>query len=167
MAEGDRCPIDDMLDANRGYVASHVFQTPSPRPAKGIAVVLCMDARIDPFSALGFERGDAHIIRNAGGRLAEAERSLVVSQRLLGTEAVAIIHHTECGLMRPSDAEVREAIGLDVEEADEMAFLTFRSLEESLREDLEAYRAPPLLRQDIPVRAFVYEVETGLLREVE
>ncbi len=135
-------------------------------PQKKLAIVACMDARILPGPHLGIRVGDAHIIRNAGGRLAEAVRSLALSQLLLGTEEVAIIHHTDCGLMSIDDDGVRERFSERGVDANGVAFLTFADLEESVREDLRLYRTSPLLRQDISVRGLVFDVATSRLREV-
>lgn len=156
--------IDDILAANARY--AETFE-PGPPPEPRVALVLCMDARIDPIRALGLPYGKAHIIRNAGGRVAEALRSLAVSQAVLGTEEVAIIHHTQCGMMTLSDpgiATLLRKTGQVVPEG--YPFLTFEDLEQVAREDLATYRASTLVRQDIPVRIFIYEVETGRLREV-
>jgi carbonic anhydrase len=155
--------IDDMIAANRLYAAE--FE--SHRPQAVLAIVACMDARIDPFRALGLHYGFAHIIRNAGGRVAEALRSLAISQSVLGTREVAIIHHTECGMMAPSE-EIRERIsaglGRDVDPS--LPLLAFSDLDQSIREDLQAYRDSPLVRHDIPVRGFVFDVATRRLHEV-
>jgi carbonic anhydrase len=127
-----------------------------------------MDARIDPEKALGLEEGDAHVIRNAGGRISEAIRSLAISQVLLATEEVMIVHHTDCGMLTFTDADIRkklkEHFGAD---ADHVAFLPFGDVEESVRADLRAYNESPLVRHDIPVRGFVYDVRTGRLNEVK
>jgi carbonic anhydrase len=156
-----------MLAHNRGFARGYVAGEAPARPRKRLAVVLCMDARIDPFAALGLKTGDAHILRNAGGRIVDALRSLVISQTQLGTREVAIIHHTECGMMTFRDDDIRATIRADLgADASHVAFLPFRDLEESIRDDLAYYRQQPLLRQDIPVRGFVYDVGTGLLREV-
>lgn len=159
--------IDEVLEANRAYVAG--FQKgmlPLP-PGRRLAIVVCMDARIDPARALGLDEGDAHVIRNAGGRIVEALRSLAISQQLLGTEEVMIIHHTDCGMLTFTDADLRgklrDTLGAD---ADHIAFLPFQNLEASVRADLAAYRAAPIVRQDVPVRGFIYEVRTGGLQEV-
>jgi carbonic anhydrase len=157
--------IDQALAANRAYGETFA---PSAAGVPHLAVVLCMDARIDPIRALGLRYGHAHIIRNAGGRVADALRSLSISQRLVGTTAVAIIHHTECAMTTFTDDDMRrrlrEEAGLI---ADHLAFLPFRDVEESVRDDLQTYRGSLLVRQDIPVRGFIYDVATGLLREVE
>jgi carbonic anhydrase len=160
--------IDEFLAANRDYAASFdKGELPLP-PARKTAVVVCMDARIDPAKALGLQEGDAHVIRNAGGRVVEALRSLAISQQLLGTEQVAIIHHTDCGMLTFSDGDIRNKLreSLDAD-ADHIAFLPFSDLEQSVRDDLKVYERSPIVRHDIPVRGFVYEVETGKLREVD
>lgn len=130
--------------------------------------MLCMDARIDPIRALGLPPGSAHIIRNAGGRVVDAIRSLVISQTIIGTEEVAIIHHTQCGMETFTDAEIRQKLRDERNAiADDIAFLPFQDLEQAIRDDIQIYRQSPLLRQDIPVRGFIYEVDSGRLREVE
>ncbi len=157
--------IDDALKANLKFAAGFAPPTQPPRPK--LALVLCMDARIDPIRALGLPPGAAHIIRNAGGRVADAIRSLVVSQAIIGTEEVAIVHHTQCGMQTFTDAEIRQKLRDERDAiADDIAFLAFQDLEQAVRDDVRIYRLSPLLRQDIPVRGFVYEVETGRLREV-
>ena len=159
--------LDQLVTDNRLFAERFAASAVPSRPRRQIAVVLCMDARIDPFAALGLKAGDAHILRNAGGRVADALRSLVVSQMQLGTCEVAIIHHTECGMMTFRDDDIRGTIraqrGVD---ASHVAFLPFTDLEQSVQDDLAFYRQQPMLRQDIPVRGFVYDVNTGLLREV-
>jgi carbonic anhydrase len=158
---------DELLEANRKYAAQFTKGGLALPPARKIALVVCMDARIDPARALGLEEGDAHVIRNAGGRIADAIRSLAISQELLGTQEVAIIHHTDCGMLTFDDAglrkRLRETRGAD---ADALAFLPFRDLDQSVRDDLALYAASPYVRHDIPVRGFVYDVATGRLREV-
>jgi carbonic anhydrase len=125
-----------------------------------------MDARIDPAKALGLEEGDAHVIRNAGGRIADAIRSLAISQELLGTEEVMIVHHTDCGMLTFNDEALRRRFKEHGIDADDVAFLPFSNVDESVRADLAAYARSPLLRHDIPVRGFVYDVKTGRVREV-
>lgn len=158
---------DEFLTANDAYARQFTKGNLALPPARKVAVVVCMDARIDPARALGLEEGDAHVIRNAGGRIADAVRSLAISQQLLGTQEVVIIHHTDCGMLTFSDeslrTQLRSNLGAD---ADHVAFLPFRDLDQSVRDDLAAYRRSPLLRQDIPVRGFVYDVQTGKLREI-
>ena len=158
--------IDEVIAANKEYAAG-LAPSELPFPRRGtLAIVTCMDIRIETGRAFGLREGDAYMMRNAGGRLAPAIPSLVVSQELLGTDALAIIHHSDCGMTTFTDSELRsrlEARGLD---AGSMEFGTFRDIDESVREDLRAYRGCPLLRQDIEVRGFVLGVETGLLREI-
>ena len=159
--------IDELLEANRAYAAGFDKGTLPLPPARRIAIVVCMDARIDPGRALGLAEGDAHVIRNAGGRMADALRSLAISQQLLGTEEVMVIHHTDCGMLTFTDADLRaklrDSLGAD---ADHIAFLPFGDLEGSVRADLAAYRAAPIVRQDVVLRGFIYDVHTGALREV-
>lgn len=136
-------------------------------PAKRLAIVTCMDARIDPARAFGLEEGDAHVIRNAGGRAREALRSLVISQRLLGTTEIAVIHHTECGMLTFTNpdlhAKVKKDLGADASHID---FLPFSDLEESIREDVSFLMSSPLIPGDIVVRGFLYDVRNGRLNEV-
>ncbi len=159
--------IDELIEANRAYASAFRKGTLPLPPGRRIAIVVCMDARIDPARLLGLEEGDAHVIRNAGGRMVEALRSLAISQQLLGTEEVMVIHHTECGMLTFTDADLRaklrDNLGAD---ADHIAFLPFPDLEASVRADLAVYRGAPIVRQDIPVRGFTYDVHTGALREV-
>jgi carbonic anhydrase len=136
-------------------------------PARHVAVVTCMDARILPSHVLGLNEGDAHVIRNAGGRAQDALRSLVISQRLLGTNEVAVIHHTDCGMLTFSNesirAKVKKELGANAEDVD---FLPFANVEESVREDVGFLRASPLIPRSVPIRGFVYDVRTGRLTEV-
>ncbi len=160
-----RTAIDESLEANRQYAAGF---SPTEAGQPRLAVILCMDARIDPIRALGLRYGHAHIIRNAGGRMADALRSLSISQRLVGTAEVAVIHHTECAMTTFTDDDMRQRLRDEAGfVADHLAFLPFKDLEQSVRDDMAVYRASPLVRQDIPIRGFVYDVATGLLREVE
>lgn len=160
--------IEDMVQANARYADRFRGNTLSARPVRRVAVVACMDARIDLFQALGLAIGDAHIIRNAGGRVADALRSLAISQQMLGTEAVAVIHHTDCGLLSFTDVSMRKALRANLgAEADHLAFLPYDDTDEGVRSDLRLYRQSVIVRQDIPVRGFVFEVGTGRLREID
>jgi carbonic anhydrase len=160
--------IDELVQANGAYARTFDRgHLPLP-PKRRIAVLTCMDARILPGKAFGLEEGDAHVIRNAGGRARDALRSLVISQRLLGTNEVAVIHHTDCGMLtftnRDLRAKVREDLGRDTGEFD---FQPFQDLDTSVREDVEFLVGSELLDPKTLIRGFVYDVATGRLREVE
>lgn len=159
--------IDELLQANEAYARSFDRgHLPLP-PARRIAVLTCMDARIIPSRALGLEEGDAHVIRNAGGRARDALRSLIISQRLLGTREVAVIHHTDCGMLTFNNRELREKVREDLgSDTGEFDFLPFQDLEDSVREDVEFLQATQLLNPDTLIRGFVYDVRTGRLKEV-
>lgn len=137
-------------------------------PARHVAVVTCMDARLHPEKFLGLEIGDAHVIRNAGGRVSEdAIRSLVISQRLLGTTEVVVIHHTDCGMItfRNEDlrAKIQTDLGVDVGGRD---FLPFTDLEQSVRDDVETIRESALIPKSITISGAIYDVKTGKLTPV-
>ncbi len=155
--------IDTLLQANRDFAAGY---RPGPSPTPHVAVIVCMDARIDPIRALGILPGDANIMRNAGGRLIYAIPSLVVSQQEIGTNEVAIIHHTDCGMQKLKEESLRAKLRDRYEVEPSLDFHSFEDLQQSVRDDLHLYRLTPFLRQDIPVRGFVYDVATGLLDEV-
>ena len=138
---------------------------PAP-PRQKIAIVVCMDARLDPARFLGLEEGDAHVIRNAGGRAADAIRSLVISQHLLGTREVAVIHHTDCGMLTFTEEQLHQKLHDELHVHAEIEFLPFTDLEQSVRDDVQAIKDSPLLLPDVPVRGFIYDVHTGLLHEV-
>ncbi|HEV7367094.1 MAG TPA: carbonic anhydrase [Gemmatimonadales bacterium] len=158
---------DDLLRANAEYVRTFDRGDLQMPPARRLAIVTCMDARIDPARAFGLEEGDAHVIRNAGGRAREALRSLVISERLLGTNEIAVIHHTECGMLTFTNpdlhAKVKKDLGADASHID---FLPFRDLEESIREDVAFLLSSPLIPGDVVIRGFLYDVRTGRLNEV-
>lgn len=159
---------EEFLKANAQYADTFKKGDLPLPPGRKAAVVVCMDARIDPARALGLEEGDVHVIRNAGGRVTDALRSLAISQTLLGTEEVVIVHHTDCGMLTFSDDTIRSQLRKDRGvDADAVAFLPFKDVDGSVRDDIAAYKASPLVRQDVPVRGFVYDVKTGRLREVK
>ncbi|HEX6351248.1 MAG TPA: carbonic anhydrase [Candidatus Dormibacteraeota bacterium] len=158
--------IDDLLAANAKHAAVHRMGAPVA-PRKKLAVVACMDARLDVFGALGLEPGDAHVIRNAGGAVTDdVLRSLVVSQQVLGTEAVMLIHHTECGLLGLDEAGVLAAVERTTGERPPMRLGGFGDLDEDVRKGLERVRSAPYLPHRDQVRGFVYDVTSGLLREI-
>ena len=164
--------LPELLAANQTYAAGFAKGDLPMPPARKVAVLTCMDARIDPAKALGLEEGDAHVIRNAGGLAAEAIRSLAISQELLGTREIVVVHHTDCGMLTFTDEVIRGRLAASLGEeagaaAAGMAFLPFADVEESVRRDVAAIAASPLIRPDTAVAGFVYDVKTGRLTPVE
>ncbi|HET7552938.1 MAG TPA: carbonic anhydrase [Gemmatimonadaceae bacterium] len=159
--------IDELLEANRDY-ASHFAKGDLPMPPRRhLAIVTCMDARIVPSRQLGLEEGDAHVIRNAGGRASDALRSLVISQQLLGTREVAVIHHTDCGMLTFRNDELRAKLHDELgASADDVDFLPFTDVEQSVRDDVAFLRGSPLIPRGMAIRGFIYDVRTGRLSEV-
>jgi carbonic anhydrase len=136
-------------------------------PAKRVAVIACMDARLNPYALLGLSEGDAHVIRNAGGVVTDDEiRSLSISQRLLGTEEVILIHHTDCGMLTFSDDEFRKQVQDDTGIKPEWAAEAFDNLETDVRQSIARIRNSPFVPRKDAIRGFVYDVETGRLTEV-
>ncbi len=158
---------DELLENNKAYAAQFASGDLPIPPGRQVAVVACMDARLIPSRILGLEEGEAHIIRNAGGMAKDALRSLVISQRLLGTNEVIVIHHTDCGMLTFKNedlyAKVREDLDADASSID---FLPFADLEQSVRDDLALLGSSPLIPDDVSIRGFVYDVKTGKLQEV-
>ena len=159
--------IDDLLQNNAEYSKSFdKGDLPLP-PARKLAVLTCMDARVSPYVMLGLTEGDAHVIRNAGGVVTDDEiRSLAISQRLLGTEEVMVIHHTDCGMLTFSDDDFRRQIQDETGVKPQWAAEAFSELEEDVRQSIARIQASPFIPRKDQVRGFVYEVETGRLREV-
>jgi carbonic anhydrase len=158
---------DDLLHNNDAYASSFdKGDLPLP-PAKRVAVVACMDARLIPSRILGLQEGDAHVIRNAGGVITDDEiRSLAISQRLLGTEEIILIHHTDCGMLTFQDEDFRRSIAADTGIEPTWAAEAFDDLDEDVRQSMARIKASPFIPRKDSVRGFVYEVETGRLREV-
>jgi carbonic anhydrase len=158
---------EELLRNNAIYAESfEKGDLPLP-PARGVAVVACMDARLDVHKILGLEEGDAHVIRNAGGVITDDEiRSLTISQRLLGTREVILIHHTDCGMLTFSDDELKAQIHEDVGLKPHFSMESFSDLEEDVRQSMARIQASPFISHKESVRGFIYEVETGRLREV-
>jgi carbonic anhydrase len=158
---------DDLLRNNEAYADG--FQKgdlPLP-PAKKLAVVACMDARIIVSRILGLEEGEAHVIRNAGGVVTDDEiRSLAISQRLLGTEEIILIHHTDCGMLTFTDDEFKASIQDETGIKPEWAAEAFSDLDADVRQSIARIKASPFIPKKDSVRGFVYEVESGRLREV-
>lgn len=158
---------DDLLTNNETYAAAFAKGDLPLPPGKKVAVLACMDARLDPAKVLGLEEGDAHVIRNAGGvASADALRSLVISQRLLGTEEIILIHHTDCGMVTFKDDEVKDAILAEVGIRPSFALEAFPDADEDVKQSIARIKADPFIPKTDAVRGFVYEVETGRLREV-
>jgi carbonic anhydrase len=158
---------DELVANNEAYVASFdKGDLPLP-PARKVAVVACMDARLNPYGILGLEEGDAHVIRNAGGVVTEDQiRSLAISQRLLGTEEIILIHHTDCGMLTFSDDDFKRSIQEDTGIKPAWAAEAFSDLEEDVRQSVARITSSPFIPRKESVRGFVYDVETGRLREV-
>ncbi len=156
--------LNAVLAANDRYVATFTKSDLPMPPARRLVILTCMDARIDPAQAFGVAEGDAHVIRNAGGRASEdALRSLVISTQLLDTREVLVIHHTDCGMLTFTNEQLQARLGADAAGID---FLPFSDLEQSVRDDMATIRASPLLPDDLAVRGFIYDVRSGHLREV-
>ncbi len=137
-------------------------------PGRRVAIVACMDARLNPQGLLGLEEGDAHVIRNAGGIVTEdAIRSLAISQRLLGTDEIVLLHHTDCGMLTFTDDDFRRTIFEETGVKPGWAAESFGDLEENVRQSVARIEASPFIPKKDSVRGFVYEVETGGLREVK
>jgi carbonic anhydrase len=136
-------------------------------PGRKVAVVACMDARLNPYGLLGLTEGDAHVIRNAGGVITDDEiRSLAISQRLLGTEEIVLIHHTDCGMLTFTDDEFKRSVQDDVGIKPEWAPEAFTDLDEDVRQSIARIKASPFIPHKESVRGFVYDVHTGALAEV-
>ena len=161
--------MPELLAANRRYAGAFAKGGLPAPPARHLAILVCMDARIDPARALGLEEGDAHVIRNAGGRATEdAIRSLAISQQLLGTREVAVIHHTGCGMLSFSNEQLRDKLRRELgADATGVDFLPFSDLAQSVRDDIAALRASPLLLRDVPIGGFIYDTKTGALSRVD
>ena len=159
-------PEDPLVDAAKLHEASFGGGGLQPAPARHLAIVTCMDARIDPLAIFGLELGDAHVIRNAGGVVTEDTiRSLMLSQHLLGTTDIALVHHTGCGLEGKTDDDVAETVSAKTGVKPSFQVETFRVVDESVHRSIERLQATPLVG-DQHVRGFVYDVDTGHLREV-
>ncbi len=159
---------DELLANNDAYVAAFGAKGELPLPpGKHVAIVACMDARLNVYGALGLAEGDAHVIRNAGGVVTDDEiRSLAISQRLLGTREIILIHHTDCGMLTFTDDAFKRAIQDETGIKPEWAAEAFADVDEDVRQSLARVRFSPFIPHKDSIRGFVYEVETGRLREV-
>ena len=160
--------IEKILEANQEY--SRTFNRGSLKmpPAKKLAVVACMDARLTVEDILGLETGDAHIIRNAGGVVTEDEiRSLIISRELLGTQEIIVINHTDCGMLTFTDEELRGKLKHKYSaDADGVKFHSFKDLKKNVIEQVEKIKASPFIGPKVPVYGFIYHVESGQLESV-
>ena len=159
---------DELVRNNESYAGKFDKGNLPMPPAKHVAVLACMDARLDVHKILGLNEGDAHIIRNAGGVATDdAIRSLVISQRLLGTNEIVLLHHTDCGMLTFTDDEVKGQIESDTGIRPHFALESFSSLEDDVKQSIARIKASPFIPNKSNVRGFVYDVKTGKLNEVE
>lgn len=162
--------IDDVLKANERYYQTFTGGMKPVQPQRKLAILTCMDSRIDVFDILGLDSGDAHVIRNAGGIVTDdALRSLILSHHLLGTQEFLVMNHTDCGLMMIGEEEMKGRLKRQSGTAAVAPahFHTFTDLEENVREQVQKLRTHPWLPTSIPVRGFIYDVRTGRLTEVQ
>jgi carbonic anhydrase len=159
--------IDELLANNRAFAASLPAGHLDVRPSRQLAIVTCMDSRLDVFAALGLRDGEAHILRNAGGVITDdAIRSLAISQRRLGTREVMLIHHTDCGMQSLTDDGFRAELQRETGVAPAFAIESFSDVEADVRQSILRVRRSPFLLHDTPVRGFVYDVDTHRLDEI-
>lgn len=162
--------------SNQAYAKAFTKGELALPPARKVAVIVCMDARIDPAAALGLQEGDAHVIRNAGGRASDALRSVIISQKLLGTREIVIVHHTDCGMLTFTDGDIRDIIKKEGKEssqsanfaaaADTISFLPFSNLEQSVIDDIDFLKLSPLVL-DVPISGYIYDVKSGKIGKVQ
>jgi carbonic anhydrase len=158
---------DELLANNEAYAASFDKAGLPVPPGKKLAVIACMDARLNIYAILGLQEGDAHIIRNAGGAVTDDEiRSLAISQRLLGTEEIILIHHTGCGMLTFTEDGFKDTIQDETGIRPQWAVETFTDLDADVRQSIARIKTSPFVPHKESVRGFVYDVETGRLREV-
>lgn len=158
---------DELLTEAKAYEATFDQGDLALQPRRKVAIVACMDARLNPYGLFGLELGDAHMIRNAGGAVTDDTiRSLAISQRLLGTEEIIVVHHTECGMLTFSDDEFRTQLAAEAGVEPPWDVETFADLDANVRQSLVRILASPFIPSKISVRGFVYDVRTGGLREV-
>ena len=160
--------VQEFQKANAAYASSFSKGNLPMPPGRHVAVLTCMDARLDPARFLGLEEGDAHVIRNAGGRASEdALRSLTISEQLLGTNEVVVIHHTDCGMLTFSNEDLRNKLKQELNaDAEHIDFLPFKDLEQSVRDDVVTIKNSPFIPKNIEVSGFIYDVRSGRLLPV-
>ena len=161
--------VTDELLTNADHYARQFDKGDLPMPpAKKVAVVACMDARLDPQKVLGLGEGDAHVIRNAGGVVTDDEiRSLSISQTLLGTEEIILIHHTDCGMLTFTDEQFSDKLESETGQRPDWSANCFDDLEGDVRESIARIRTSPFIPNKDSIRGFVYDVQTGRLNEIE
>lgn len=160
--------VDELVENNRAFAASRPDRHLDVRPSRALAVVTCMDSRLDVFSALGLRDGEAHILRNAGGVITDdVIRSLAVSQRRLGTREVMLIHHTDCGMLTFKDEDLRRKIADEVGHKPRFTFESFSDLAQDVRESIDRITSSPYIPHRDKVRGFIFDVATGKLNEVK
>ena len=158
---------DELLRNNEAYASSFDKGALPLPPGKKVAVLACMDARLNPYGVLGLKEGDAHVIRNAGGVVTDDEiRSLAISQRLLGTEEIILVHHTDCGMLTFTDNQFKKQIQDETGIKPPWAVEAFGDLDEDVRQSIARIKASPFIPKKHSVRGFVYDVSNGRLREV-
>ena len=159
---------EENLAANKKYAENFNLGELPPPPAKKLAVVACMDARLTVEEVLGLKSGDAHIIRNAGGLVTEdALRSLIISSHLLGTRTFYVIQHTDCGMLSFTDEQLRRRLHRETgQDTSQLQFLAFPDLEQSVRKQVEIIRGNPFLAHVTDIHGFLFDVRTGRLREI-
>lgn len=160
--------LPELLASNERYAASFTSGDLPPQPQRKLAIVTCMDCRLDVFKMLGLNEGDAHVLRNAGARATpDTIRSLILSHQVLGTREFMVIHHTECGMQRVTNEELRDQLreqsGMDVDHLD---FLPFTDQVAALRDDVHRIRSSPFVPDSIPVSGLIYDVKTGKLEHL-
>lgn len=161
--------FENFLKTNQAYADLHGTEHLPQKLKTHVAIVTCMDSRLHVAQALGLALGDAHILRNAGGRVTDdIIRSLVISQQQLGTREIVVLHHTDCGAQSFTNeafaAQLERDLGVDVHDKD---FLPFSDVEESVREDIAILRNSPLIPEDVVISGAVYDVDTGRMREIK
>ncbi|KAH8100491.1 carbonic anhydrase [Cristinia sonorae] len=163
----------DFLAPNAEYAANFGQKSTLPLPpAKKLAIITCMDARINVYAELGIKEGDSHIIRNAGGSAKDALRSVIISQRLLGTREIAVFHHTGCGMLTFSSPQLQKIVkdsdptNPALQAVDHIDFLEFGDLEQSVKDDVTFLKESPLVLPETVVTGWVYDVETGKIRQI-
>ncbi|HUF53199.1 MAG TPA: carbonic anhydrase [Dehalococcoidia bacterium] len=160
--------LPDLLERNKQYASEFTKGDLPMPPAKKVAILTCMDARLHPEKFLGLDVGDAHVIRNAGGRASDdAIRSLIISSKLLGTEEFIVIHHTDCGMLTFTSEQLRDMLKSDLDaDASDIDFLAFDDLAKSVNDDVERIKSSPYFPPHITCDGFVYDVTTGKVTDV-